>query len=227
MARLHFPPRQAGWNRIRYCRCNPSRPVCVRCLCSGRPARRGRRSQRSARSRAWWCPSVCGCAPSAFIRFRRDKSARPNAKLNPFVNLTPVADVMQMNPARFQIKFVKHAVIAGAEFEFRATLQPFVRKMIQSHSHFVNFALQGLANAGRQIVKGFREGVRPDLERSSHNYAGWRVVQRPSAISRRDWSSLAFTSSASSSWSSRKSSIHARTSSISARDSLGRTASIS
>jgi hypothetical protein len=93
---------------------------------------------------------------------------------------------MQMNPAAFQIKFVKHAVIADAEFEFRAALQPFVREMIQPHSYFVNFALHGLADAGRQIVKGFREGVRPDLERGSHNQAGWRVVQRPSAISRRD-----------------------------------------
>ena len=62
---------------------------------------------------------------------------------------------MQMNPAQFQIKLVKHAVIADAEFEFRAALQPFVRKIPKPHSHFVNFALHGLADARRQIVKGF------------------------------------------------------------------------
>ncbi len=102
----------------------------------------------------------------------RAPSARPNAKLNPFVNLTPVADVVQINPAKFQIKFIKHAVITGTEFEFRTALQPLVREIVQSHSHFVNFALHGFAQAGRQIVKGFREGVRPDLERGSHNQAG-------------------------------------------------------
>jgi hypothetical protein len=39
-------------------------------------------------------------------------------------------------------------------------------------SHFVNFALHDFADAGRQIVKGFGESGRPDLERGSHNYYG-------------------------------------------------------
>ncbi len=62
---------------------------------------------------------------------------------------------MQIYPAKAHIEFVKHTAIAGAEFEFRAALQPFVRETFQSHSHFINLALHRFADAGRQIVKCF------------------------------------------------------------------------
>ena len=62
---------------------------------------------------------------------------------------------MQIYPTKLHIEFVKHAIIADAEFEFRAALQPFVREIFQSHSHFINFALHRFADAGRQIVKCF------------------------------------------------------------------------
>ena len=75
--------------------------------------------------------------------------------LNPLVNFTAVADVMQINPAEFQIEFVEHTVVANAEFEFRPPLQPFVRKIFQPRSHLVNLALNGFADTSRQIVKRF------------------------------------------------------------------------
>ena len=83
---------------------------------------------------------------------------------------------MQINPSEFHIEFVKHAVIAGAELEFRTALQSFVREIFQSRSHFINLALHHFTDADRQIVKGLREGVRPDLKRGSHDYFDWRVV---------------------------------------------------
>ena len=62
---------------------------------------------------------------------------------------------MQINPAKFHIEFVKHAVIAGAEFEFRAALQPFVREIFQLHSHFINLALHRFADADGKSSNAF------------------------------------------------------------------------
>jgi len=56
---------------------------------------------------------------------------------------------------KFHVEFVKHAVVADAEFEFGTALQPLVREIFQSRSHFINFALHGFANAGWQAVKRF------------------------------------------------------------------------
>jgi hypothetical protein len=85
-----------------------------------------------------------------------------------FVNLAPVADVVEINAAKLHIEFVKHAVVAGAEFEFRTALQPFVRESFQPRSQFINLALHCFADTGRQIVKRFGKSRRPDLERGGH-----------------------------------------------------------
>ncbi len=62
---------------------------------------------------------------------------------------------MQINPAKFQIEFIKHAVIADAEFEFGTALQPLVWGIFQPRAQFINFTLHGFADARRQIVEGF------------------------------------------------------------------------
>jgi hypothetical protein len=36
--------------------------------------------------------------------------------------------------------------------------------------------LHDLAHTGRQIIEGFGESGRPDLERGGHGYSGWRMV---------------------------------------------------
>ena len=77
---------------------------------------------------------------------------------------------MQINPAQFHIKFVKHAVVADTKFEFWTALQPVVREIFQSHSHFINLALHGFTDAGRQIVKCFGKCVGLDLERRRHDF---------------------------------------------------------
>jgi hypothetical protein len=71
------------------------------------------------------------------------------------VNFPAIADVVKINAAKFQIEFIKHPVVANAEFEFRTALQPFVREIIKPRPHFINLSLDGLAKAGRQAVKRF------------------------------------------------------------------------
>lgn len=114
--------------------------------------------------------------PAGAARLSRLPFSASSRKSTLFVNFAPVADVMQIDPAKFYVKLVKHAVIANAEFEFRTALQPFVRKIFQSQYHFINPAPHSFADIGRQIFKGFGESVRPDLERGSHDYSGWRAV---------------------------------------------------
>jgi len=60
---------------------------------------------------------------------------------------------MEINAAKFHVEFVKHAVVADAEFEFRPALQPLVREIFQPRPHFINLALCCFADAGRQTVK--------------------------------------------------------------------------
>jgi hypothetical protein len=76
-------------------------------------------------------------------------------EISKFVNLAAVADVVEINSAKFHIKFVKHTVVADAQLEFRAALQSLVRESFQPRAHVVNLALHHFADAGRQIVEGF------------------------------------------------------------------------
>ena len=75
------------------------------------------------------------------------------AGLITFINLTAITDVVEINPAKFHIEFVKHAVITNADFKFRTTLQTLVRKTFQTCSHIINFTLDHFADGKRQIVK--------------------------------------------------------------------------
>ena len=62
---------------------------------------------------------------------------------------------MKINPAKFHVEFIKHAVVADAEFKFRSALQPFVREFLQTQAHFINFTLHRFADTRRQIIERF------------------------------------------------------------------------
>ena len=85
--------------------------------------------------------------------FARRTISKNYRSLTSFVNLAAVADVVEINAAKLHVEFVKHAIVADAEFEFRTALQPLVREIFQPRPHFINFALHRFADAGRQIVK--------------------------------------------------------------------------
>ena len=72
-----------------------------------------------------------------------------------FVNLAAVADVVEINPSKFHIKFVKHPVVANAQFEFRTALKSLVLEIFQPCAHFINLALHGFTDGGGQIVERF------------------------------------------------------------------------
>ena len=71
------------------------------------------------------------------------------------VNIPAIADVVKINAAKFQIEFIKHAIVADAEFEFRTALQSFVGKTFKPRPHFINLVLDGLTKARRQVVERF------------------------------------------------------------------------
>ena len=48
--------------------------------------------------------------------------------LGSLVNVSPVADVIEIDATLLHIEFVKDPVIADAQFELRTAFQPFVRK---------------------------------------------------------------------------------------------------
>ena len=88
------------------------------------------------------------------------ETVTPNApatsgKSAPFINLAPVADVVKINAAKFHIEFVKHAIVADAEFAFGTALQPLVGEIFQPRSHVINLTLHGFTDAGRQTIKRF------------------------------------------------------------------------
>ena len=83
---------------------------------------------------------------------------------------------MEIYAAKFYVEFVKHTIVADAKFAFGPALQPFVGKIFQARSHFVNLALHRFADAGWQAVKRLGKSVRQDLERSGHG--SFRLASR-------------------------------------------------
>ncbi len=73
--------------------------------------------------------------------------------------------MVKINAAKFHIEFVKHPIVADAEFAFGTALQPLVGEIFQPRSHLINLALHGFADAGRQTVKRLGKSLRPDLQR--------------------------------------------------------------
>ena len=70
-----------------------------------------------------------------------------------FVDLSAVANVVEVEAAAIQIEFVKHPVIAHPQFVFRTTDQVLVGKRGKSGFHFIHFALHVFTNGERQCVK--------------------------------------------------------------------------
>ena len=70
--------------------------------------------------------------------------------LDSLVNVSPVSDVVQVNPALAQIEFVNDSVIAYAQFELRTAFESLVRESFQSRAHFVDLALNSFADRTRQ-----------------------------------------------------------------------------
>ena len=87
-----------------------------------------------------------------------------------------MADIVKIDPAQIHIELVKHAVVAGAQLEFRPALQPLVREGVQPRAQLINFLLHGLANRSQQRVEGFGKSGRPDLERGGHGL--FRLARR-------------------------------------------------
>ena len=94
------------------------------------------------------------------------------ANSTPLVDFPAIADKVKRKAALLHVEFVKHAVIANAQFEFRATLQPLMRKGFQARAHFIHFLFHGSADGGGQTVKRAGKSGRPDLERSDHGSLG-------------------------------------------------------
>ncbi len=111
-----------------------------------------------------------------------------------------MADVVQIDAALLDVEFVKDAVVAHPQLEFGAASKAIVREIVETPAYLVYPCVgrphvqtpvgnqKALENVGDQIWSA-----------AATIYSACRVVYCPAAISRRDWSSLAFTSSVSSS----------------------------
>ncbi len=88
--------------------------------------------------------------------------------LTSFINLSPIANIMKINPSEFHIKFIKHPEIANARLAFRTALQTFVWECFQPCSHLINLALHGFADSEGQSIKRLGKSGRPNLKGSSH-----------------------------------------------------------
>jgi hypothetical protein len=60
----------------------------------------------------------------------------------PLVNLTSMTDVMQIDPTLLYVEFVKHAVIAYSQLEFRSALKSLVGEICQPRAHVANVTLR-------------------------------------------------------------------------------------
>ena len=74
-----------------------------------------------------------------------------------------------------------------------------MRERFESHAHLIHFSFNRASRRSRQRIKRFGKVCDQICSAAATIYFGSRVVYCPAAISRRDWSSLAFTSSVNSS----------------------------
>lgn len=65
------------------------------------------------------------------------------------VDLTTMADVMEINATELCVELVEHAVITDAEFEFRAVPQAVVRECPEARAHFIHLFFHPGANGAR------------------------------------------------------------------------------
>jgi len=90
----------------------------------------------------------------------------------PLVDFAAVTNVVEIQASLAHIELVKHSVIPDAQLAFCASGEAFVRILGEPHSHFIDLALDVLADGQRQSVEGARKGMRPDLEGGCHGLFG-------------------------------------------------------
>jgi len=104
-------------------------------------------------------------------------------KSTALIDLAAIPNVKQVYPAELHIKFIEHTIIADTQFEFSTALQPLMREIFQTRSHFINLVLHGFACGGRQIIERLGK-LSNALEKvadqicstAGTDYLGWRVV---------------------------------------------------
>jgi hypothetical protein len=89
--------------------------------------------------------------------------------LRPLVNFTSMSDVVQIDAALLNVEFVKDAVIANSQLEFRSAFESLVSEASQSCTHLVHLALHRITDRYRKGIKCFGERRRPNLERGGHD----------------------------------------------------------
>jgi hypothetical protein len=77
------------------------------------------------------------------------------------VDLTSMADVVQINAALLNVEFVKHTVIADSQLEFGSALESLVREISKLGSHVVDFVLDSIPDVRRKGIKGLGKCRRP------------------------------------------------------------------
>lgn len=85
------------------------------------------------------------------------------------VDLTPVADVVQVDASQRDVKFVQDTVIANSQPELRPAFQSTVRKIPQARTHVIHTAPNRIMPVWRQSIERSCESVRPDLECGRHS----------------------------------------------------------
>ena len=88
------------------------------------------------------------------------------------VDFPAMPDVMQVDSPLARIKFVKHPVVAHAQFELGTALQPLVGENVQPGSQVVHFTFHIGLNLIGQGVESAGKGGGPDLQGSSHGSPG-------------------------------------------------------
>jgi hypothetical protein len=69
--------------------------------------------------------------------------------IGPLVDLTSMADVVQIDPTLLHVKFVEDTVIAHSQLEFGAALKAIVRKIVETCAYLIHPALDGLTHRFR------------------------------------------------------------------------------
>ena len=75
--------------------------------------------------------------------------------IEPLVNLTSMADVVQNYAAVIGVELVKDAVIASSQLEFGSAFKSLVGETSQSCAHLVYFALDSITDGCWKRIKCF------------------------------------------------------------------------
>jgi hypothetical protein len=94
------------------------------------------------------------------------------AQLGSPVNVAPVPDIKQENPALANIEFVEHPIVAHPQTTFPASGQPVVGIGLQALPHLIHAFLNGRLDGARQAIIVPAKGLGPHLQRGRHGSLG-------------------------------------------------------